>query len=162
MRFTYPLLWVSAALFVSGVGLVVLSARGARVPPAPAADVLAPVASVRQIMRGIVDPAATVVFGAVSSTMTAAGLEEKAPKTPEEWERVANSAAALAEAGNLLMVGSRAIDHKEWAEFSRQLSAAGAEALRAAEAKDADGVFGSGEGIYASCDGCHRKYERTE
>ena len=41
-------------------------------------------------------------------------------------------------------------------------SAAATIALKAAEARDAAGVFVSGEAIYNACDGCHRKYERTE
>jgi cytochrome c556 len=126
------------------------------------AEALKPVASVRQIMRGVVDPAATIVFNAVSTTVTASGTEEKAPATPEEWEKVANSAAALAEAGNLLLIGSRAVDRDEWSTWSRLLSESGAVALKAAEARDAAGVFASGEAIYEACNSCHAKYERTQ
>ncbi len=164
MQSRQALFLVSALLFVCSVGFVVLSARSSRssAAPAPVADALTPVASVRHIMRGIVDPAATVVFDAVSTTITAAGTEEKAPRTAEEWEAVANSAAALAEAGNLLVMGTRAVDHQDWVRWSRDLGTAATVALKAAEARDAAGVFASGEAIYNACDGCHRKYERTE
>ena len=81
MRVRLTLFMVSALLFVSGIGLVVAGARVLRRPAASEAAALTPVGSVRQIMRGIVDPAATTVFGAVSTTVTAAGVEEKAPTT---------------------------------------------------------------------------------
>jgi hypothetical protein len=161
MRLKYPLFLVSALLFVSGIGFIVLSARTPRAPETRS-ESLKPIASVRHIMRGIVDPAATTVFEAVSTTVTASGVEEKAPGTPQEWEAVANSAAALAEAGNLLLVGDRAVDRGDWTRLSRELSEAGATALKAAEARDAAGVFASGEAIYAACDSCHSKYERTQ
>lgn len=158
----YSLFAISAALFVASVAFAVLSARSARHSSGESAVVLTPVASVRQIMRGIVDPAANTVFNAVSTTVTAAGTEEKAPRTPEEWEAVANSAAALAEAGNLLALDGRAIDSNAWMQWSRRLTEAGTVALKAAEGKDAAGVFASGEAIYEACDNCHRVYERTE
>jgi hypothetical protein len=158
----YALFAVSALLFVASVGFVVLSARSGRRASTEPAVALTPVASVRQIMRGIVDPAANTVFNAVSTTVTAAGTDEKAPRTPEEWEAVANSAAALAEAGNLLVLDGRAIDAGNWMRWSRKLTEAGTVALKAAEAKDAAGVFASGEAIYDACDNCHRLYERTE
>ncbi len=162
MRQRHVLFLVSALLFVCGVGFAVAGARASRSAAPLPADPLVPVASVRHIMRGIVDPAATVVFNAVSTTVTATGVEEKAPTTAAEWEAVANSAAALAESGNLLLVGSRAVDHGDWVLWSRKLSEAGTAALKAAEAKDAEGVFASGEAIYEACDTCHSKYERTQ
>ena len=162
MRPTNTLFAVSALLFVCGVGLVVVAARTPRTTASPVEAALAPVASVRQIMRGIVDPAATTVFGAVSTTVTTAGVEEKAPHTAEEWETVANSAAALAEAGNLLRMANRGVDRGDWLTLSRKLTDAGTAALKSAEARDAQGVFASGEAIYETCDSCHSKYERTQ
>ena len=162
MRSREGLFLVSALLFVAGVGLIVLAAANGRTPVASTETPLVPVASVGHIMRGIVDPAANVVFGAVSTTVTAAGVEEKAPRTPEEWDAVANSAAALAEAGNLLLVGTRRVDDRDWTRFATSLSTSSTVALRAAEARDAKGVFDSGEAIDNACDGCHRLYERTE
>jgi len=162
VRIRLTLFTVSALLFVGGIGFVVAGARALRRPAASEAAALTPVGSVRQIMRGIVDPAATTVFGAVSTTVTAAGVEEKAPATAAEWDAVADSAAALAEAGNLLLVGSRVVDQGEWTTISRRMVDAGRKALVAAEAKNAADVFASGEVIYETCDTCHSKYRRTE
>jgi len=162
MRISLTLFTVSALLFVGGIGFVVAGARAMRRPAASEAAALTPVGSVKQIMRGIVDPAATTVFGAVSTTVSAAGVEEKAPTTAAEWDAVADSAAALAEAGNLLLVGSRVVDNGEWTTISRRMIDAGRKALVAAEAKNAADVFASGEVIYETCDSCHSKYRRTE
>jgi len=162
MRVRLTLFMVSALLFVSGIGLVVAGARVLRRPATSEAAALTPVGSVRQIMRGIVDPAATTVFGAVSTTVTAAGVEEKAPTTQAEWDAVADSAAAIAEGGNLLLIGSRVVDDREWTTISRRMIDAGKKALVAAEARNAADVFASGEAIYETCDTCHAKYRRTE
>jgi len=162
VRIRLTLFAVSALLFVGSIGFVVAGARALRRPASPEAAVLTPVGSVRQIMRGIVDPAATTVFGAVSTTVSAAGVEEKAPTTPAEWDAVADSAAALAEAGNLLLVGSRVVDDGEWTTISRRMIDAGRKALVAAESKNAADVFASGEVIYETCDTCHSKYRRTQ
>jgi cytochrome c556 len=154
---------VSALLFACGVGLVVVAAATARRAPARTpVETVRPIASMTQIMRGVVDPAATVVFDAVGTTVTASGIDEKAPQTQDEWNRVADSAAALAEAGNMLLVEGRAVDRDAWSTWSRTLIEGGSAALAAAEARDAAGVFASGETIYAACDNCHSTYRRTE
>jgi hypothetical protein len=161
MRIVHWLFVVSVALFVSGIGFVVAGARAAREAPAvEAGPATTPVASVKQIMKGIVVPAATTVFNSVSTTVSVKGTEEKAPQTDEEWEQVGNSAAALIESGNLLLMGSRAVDKGEWVKMSQALIDAGKVALKATEAKSAEGVLAAGEAVNTSCDNCHRKYQR--
>src|SRR5437870_2500308 len=83
LRTVHWLFIVGMALFVSGIGFVIAAAQAARRAPAPetAAVAVTPVASVRQIMKGIVGPAATTVFGSVGTTITAKGTEEKVPHT---------------------------------------------------------------------------------
>jgi len=153
---------VSVALFVFGVGFVVTGARASRhvvAPLQPAATT--PVASVKQIMNGIVSPAATVVFNAVSTTVTAKGIEDVAPRNDEEWAAVGNSAAALAEAGNLLMLEGRAVDRGDWITMSKALVEAGRLSLKAVESRSTDGLLAAGEGVNTSCDNCHRRYQRN-
>ena len=134
MRIVHWLCLVSVSLFVSGVGFIVAGARTARQAQGAtgtAAATLTPVATVKQIMKGIVDPAATIVFNAVSTTVSLTGTEEKAPETYEEWETVGTSAAALIESGNLLMIGSRTVDTDDWVKMSRAMIDSGTLALRA-------------------------------
>lgn len=164
MRLVHWLFLLNVAFFVNGVGLVVASARIAQQAPAVKSAVEAalvtPVASVKQIMRGIVAPAATVVFNSVGTSVSQSGIERWAPRTADEWEAVGNSAAALVEAGNLLMIGSRVADGGDWIKMSRALMDAGQIVLKAIDAKNAEALFASGEAINTSCDDCHRKYQR--
>ena len=160
MRIIHWLFVVSAALFVSGIGFVVAGARTTRAAPPVEAPAMKPVASVKQIMNGIVAPAAKVVFDSVGTIVSAAGVEELAPKNDDEWAVVGNSAAALVESGNLLVMGDRAVDRGDWVTMSRALADAGMMALKAAEAKNKDGILEAGSIINTSCDTCHQRYQR--
>jgi hypothetical protein len=161
MRTVQWLLVVSAALFISGIGFVIASARTAR-SASPVAEVLVttPVASIKQIMNGIVMPDAYVIYEAVGTKSSAAGVEEIAPQNDAEWAKVANSAAAVVEAGNLLLMGDRAVDKGDWVKMTRAYMDAGARALKAAEAKDKDGIVDAGGDLNTTCDNCHAKYQR--
>jgi hypothetical protein len=160
MRIIHWLFLVSVGLFVAGIGLVVVGARTIQRAGQSEAPTTTPVATIKQVMQGIVAPAATVVFESVGTTVSAAGVDEQAPETDEEWEAVGANAAALAEAGNLLMTGSRALDTGEWMTMSQALADAGLVALKATEAKNADDLLASGEAVNTSCDDCHRRYRR--
>jgi hypothetical protein len=160
MRTVHWLFVVSVALFLGGIGFVIAAGRTVRDAPRIGDPVAAPVGSVKQIMKGIVGPAANVVFTSVSFTTTASGTEDKAPRTDEEWEAVGNSAVALAEAGNLLMMDGRAVDKGEWIKMSKAMIDAAKVALKATEAKSSGDVLASGDAINVSCDNCHRRYQR--
>ena len=159
MRTVHWLFVVSAALFVSGIGFVVAAGRTTQQAP-PVQGTVTPVASVRQIMNGITAPAAKVVFASVGTVLSYEGVFETVPKTDPEWEAVGDSAAALLESGNLLMMGSRAVDTGDWATISQAMIEAATVALKAVEAKDAEALLMSGEAINASCDDCHQRYLR--
>src|SRR5262245_53163280 len=154
---------VGILLYLGGIGFVIAGARAARSAPASAPSTIqaTPVASVKQIMKGIVAPAAMTVFNAVSTTVTAKGIEDKAPETPEEWEVVGNAAAALIESGNLMLLGSRAVDQGDWVKMSQALIEAGKVSLKATQDKSADALLASGEAVNTSCDTCHQKYQRN-
>ncbi len=162
MRTVNWLFIVSVALFISGIGFVIASARTARsaAPAAEVAVVTIPVASVKQIMGAITGPAANVIYGAVSTSVTAAGIKEVAPQTDEEWAVVGNNAAALAESANMMMTDGRAIDNGDWMKFSQQLLDTSKEAIKAVDAKSAIGILDAGGPINETCDNCHEKYQR--
>jgi len=161
MRTVQWLLVVSAALFISGIAFVIASARSSRAAT-PVAEVLVttPVASIKQIMNGIVMPDAYVIYEAVGTKSSAAGVEEIAPQNDGEWAKVANSAAAVVEAGNLLLMGDRAVDKGDWVKMTRAYMDAGSKALKAAEAKDKDGIVDAGGELNETCDNCHARYQR--
>ena len=161
MRTVPWLFGVSVALFISGIGFIIASGRTAQVeaaaPPAPS---LPAVASVRQIMAGIVMPAANVVFDSVSTIVDAKGVQENQPRTDEEWARVGANAAALIESANMLLIGNRPVDQGDWVKMAKAMADAGQIALKAADAKSPEGILEAGETINQSCDNCHQKYQR--
>jgi hypothetical protein len=155
------MLLVSAALFISGIAFIVAGARNARAAnPAETAVVMTPVASISQIMNGIVAPASTVIYESVATTVSAAGIEEKLPRTDAEWSHVAINAAMLAEAGNLLVMDDRAVDNGDWVKIAQQLTVAANRALEAAQDRSPDGIIDAGGDINETCDTCHAKYQR--
>lgn len=75
-----------------------------------------------------------------------------------EWEKVQASALAIAESANLLMVGTRIVDHEEWIKNAQSMIAASKEAAQAAQEKSVDKVLAAGDELYEVCDACHKKY----
>ena len=160
MRVVHWLFVVSAALFVCGIGFVVAGARSTRQSVAAEAPAVTPVATVKQLMNGIVQPAASVVFGAVATEVSAAGVVEIAPQNDDEWAAVGASAAALVESANLLVMGDRAVDRGDWVTMSKALADAGLKALEAVEAKDTQALLTYGSQVNEACDMCHQRYQR--
>ena len=121
-----------------------------------------PVASVKQLMESTIEPSAEVVWEAVGTIISTSGVEEIAPKNDEDWARVRNSALTLSESGNLLMIGERARDDRDWIRMSQALVDAGAVAVKAAEAKNAEALFEAGGNVYEVCRQCHTRYWKQE
>src|SRR5215467_3034793 len=66
-----------------------------------------PTATIKDIMDSMVDPGSDYIWDAVETTVSAKGIEEKAPHTDEEWKQVRNHAIMLLEATNLLQMPGR-------------------------------------------------------
>jgi hypothetical protein len=164
MKTVYWLFVVSVGLFIGGIAFIIAGERTARAatPAAAAAAAVetAPVATVKQIMIGITNPAAFVVYEAVGTKSSAAGVEEIAPQTAEEWAKVGSAAAAVVESGNLMLTGSRAIDKGDWVKMTRDMMEQGQKAMKAAEAKDKEGIVAAGGDLNNTCDNCHARYSR--
>jgi hypothetical protein len=120
-----------------------------------------PIVDTGTLMESFIEPSADVIWLSVGTIVSAAGEEHIRPKTEEEWTKVRNAAVAVSEAGNLLMMESRARDADEWMRLSKAMVDTGAEAIKAAEAKDPDAMFEAGAQIYAVCSNCHAKYDPT-
>jgi len=162
MRTIHWLFGISVALFISGIGFVVAGARAEQraAPAETAAPAIAPVATVKQLMDGIIQPSATVVFESVGTIVDATGIHEQQPRTDTEWATVGASAASIVEAANLLLVGDRAVDQGEWVKMTRAMADAAMVVVKAVEAKDPQAVLAAGEPLNASCDACHAQYQR--
>ena len=154
MRTTYGLLIVSLLLFVFGIWFVLAGVRAANAPLATP-----PVATVLELMDGIVSPAAGVVYDSVATIVDKDGVHETRPKNDREWANVAGNAAALIEASELLKMEGRARDQADWVTISTAMGTAAAEIRAAAQKQDAEGILGGGERLNNSCDNCHRKYQ---
>ena len=139
---------VSVLLFVSGIGFVIAAGRTVRAAPASAGAaataVVPPVATVKQVMRGITMPAAATIWDSVSTIVDAKGVTENVPKNEEEWAVVGANAAVLAESANMLMTGDRAVDKGDWIKFATALRDSAQTALKAADAKDPQGILAVG------------------
>ena len=136
------------------VVVILLSACGSD----PAEQPFTAVADLPDLMITVVEPAAEVYWDAVGWIIDASGTTEIRPRTPEEWEMVRNAAYQVAESGNLMMMGDRAVPEAAWTGFSQAMIAVGRRAIEAAEARDPQGVFDVGAEIYAVCTGCHATY----
>ena len=134
-------------------GTLAVAACGGPTPPP-----FKPVVDTKLLMQSVVDPNADFVWDAVKTIETKAGTEEIRPKTDEEWIAVRNAAVAVAESGNLLMMVPRAKNGGEWMELAQDMINTGQEAIKAAEARNAEKLFTVGGDIYESCSNCHRKY----
>ena len=104
-----------------------------------------PVANVTQIMQVMVVPPSNALFN----------VARQAPETDEEWRKLREGAILLAESGNLLLMPGRAEDTDVWRDTSLEMVEAGADALRAADAKDVDGLIEAGNRVIDACEVCH-------
>lgn len=106
------------------------------------------IATVKQLHEIMITPVSDAVFRATGDT----------PTNDKGWLEARNQALVLAEAGNLLMLGSRVHDNAGWMKMSRALVDAAATAATAAEKKDATALAGAGDSITAACEACHQPY----
>lgn len=143
----YRFLVLSAAVVFAG-------ACNTAPPPPP----YKPVADMKQLMASVIEPSADEYWDAVGTVIDAEGVHEIAPQTQEDWDAARNHAYVFTEAGNLLMMPTRARDNGDWMKLSQALIDTGFKAVRAAEARDTKAVFDAGAEVYDACTNCHAKY----
>jgi hypothetical protein len=158
---------------------------GAAAPPTQSPQQYRLTATIQDLMDGIIDPSADVLWDSVAYIATTKGVEDRQPRTDEEWKTVRNSAITLIEAANLLtMPGRRVaaahaptevppglgelshaeiqqridITHDGFIQFARNLQDAGLKALAAIAAKNAQGLMDAGGTIDEACEACHVTY----
>jgi hypothetical protein len=132
-------------------------------------------ADLNQLMRGVLYPAANVVFSAQADNpgdiKPVPGHDPSMSTDPLTstfggWVAVENAALALAESANLLSIPERRCSNgapvptkdPAWAMFVQQVRDASLQAYRAAQTKDQDKMIGNSETLSAACAGCHRKW----
>ncbi|MBS0331390.1 MAG: hypothetical protein JSS35_01360, partial [Proteobacteria bacterium] len=75
----------------------------------------------------------------------------------ENWKISLDSAAQLVEAGNRLLLDSRAAD-PAWNRYAKALTSAGLAGMAASQAKNHDKTNDAGSAMYDACFQCHGKY----
>ncbi len=149
------------------------------VDPGAAAALLEPVATLQDLMRYEVDPSADHIWDSVGSITTAAGTEERQPRTDAEWADLRRNAVVLLEATNLLVISGRQVsvasfpadgpgvyssaqiqqrlaDHRaEFDAFAVALRGTARKLLTAIDAKDSPALLQLGEEMDGVCEACH-------
>jgi hypothetical protein len=132
-------------------------------------------ADLNQLMRGVLYPAANVVFSAQADNpgdvKFIPGHDPSMSTDPLTstfggWLAVENAALALAESTTLLSIPGRGCSNgvpaptkdPAWATFVQEVRDASMQAYKAAQAKDQDKMIDIAETLSAACAGCHRKW----
>ncbi|MEO8100055.1 MAG: hypothetical protein ABI811_20310 [Acidobacteriota bacterium] len=168
---------MSRAAFAVLSGIVIsasLIERSRAQPPGAGAAVSAPVpANLAQLMRGTFYPAANIVFAAqdvnpadVPRAKDPSMATDLLTSSYGKWEAVENSALAMAELANLLMLPGRKcangldvpVKNQDWAKLVQELRDAGMSAYAAAQAKSQDKIIDATEVLANACLHCHVRY----
>jgi Cytochrome C' len=158
------------ALFLCGAICTSVSERAEAQPPAAVAT---PPANLVQLMRGTLYPESNVVFAA-QDTNPADVPHAKDPSMSTDlltsqygkWDAVENSALALAEVSNLLLLPGRKcangldvpVNNADWSKFVQQLRDAGMAAYTAAQTKNQDKMTDVSGVLTDACKNCHDRY----
>ena len=132
-------------------------------------------ADLNRLMRGVLYPAANVVFFAQAENP--ADVKPNTGQDPSMstdpltstfggWQAIENASLALAESANLLLIPGRICSNgtpapmkdPAWATFVQEIRDAGMKAYKAAQAKDQEKMIDIAETLSAACAGCHRKW----
>jgi hypothetical protein len=166
------------------VTAAVAAACGNQTPetPAPAANAFTPMpyANLAQVMQAIPFPNSNIIFDAGSedpeakrkapeSGGSAAGASAQYGNVYAGWQQVENSALALQETVNLIMIPGRMCqngkpvpnDQDDFKKFAAGLADAGKAALDAAKSKDLDKMLEAGGTVTEACSACHEVYRDT-
>ena len=141
-------------------------------------------ATIQDLMDAQIDPAADEIWNSVASIVTASGIEEKQPRTDEEWEAIRLKAILVMEGANLLVMPGRQIvaegkplDPEElagetpedmqkaietnraaWIRLAQGLHDASMGVLAAIQAKDVMQLVNAGEVLDTACENCHSTF----
>ena len=159
---------LTLSLMLAACGLSLMAQTPTNAAPQVHADL-------NQLMRGVLYPAANVVFSAQADNPGEVkfipghdpGMStDPLTSTFGGWQAVENAALALAESANLLVISGRSCSNgapvltkdPAWTMFVQQLRDASMKAYKAAQAKDQDKMIELSESLSAACAGCHRKW----
>jgi len=140
-----------------------------------------PTATIQELMAGRVDPAADALWDSVAIIVSAAGIEERRPRTEADWKAVRLQALTLMESTRFLGVQGRRVasqttpqgpgelappeiqrridaNHDAFVGFADALRIAAQQALAAIDARDPQRLMDAGGVIDSACEACHLTY----
>jgi hypothetical protein len=135
----------------------------------------APVMTVNQLMHGILFPLGNTVFFAQAEDPAALPRDPMPSSSPNPltglyggWQAVENSALALAESADLLLIAGRTcsngevvqVEDADWIRFVDDLREKSVAAYEAALTKDQDAMVDASGILSEACLACHRVYRR--
>ena len=171
-----------AVLFVAGfAGGCVQSSTGGAADGSSndaAANAQAPpVMTVNQLMRGILFPLGNAVFFAQAEDPDALARDPMPSASPNPltglfggWEGVENSALALVESADLLLIPGRTcsngevvdVEGADWIRFVDDYRAKSVAAYEASLTKSLDAMVDASGNLADACLACHRVYRRGD
>jgi|ERR1043166_252106 hypothetical protein len=161
------ILTLTLVLAASGLSLT------AQTTPAPSTATQTVYANLNQLMRGVLYPAANVVFSPqfenpanVKQDLDPSMSTDPLKATFGGWQAIENAALALAESTNLLLVPGRLcstgvsapVTDPDWVKYVNEVRDAAMQAYKAGQAKDQDKLIELSETVSGSCEHCHRKW----
>lgn len=139
--------------------------------------------SMEEIMRYMIDPPADAIWESVVTIVTDDGIEEIAPETEEDWERLRGHAVTLVESTNLLLMDGRrvaeegavselpgvdlepeqieallAANRPAWTALTLGLRDSGLQVMGAIDARDLEALLVAGDGLDLACENCHIQF----
>jgi hypothetical protein len=144
-------------------------------PPNPTTATMQVQTDLNRLMRGVLYPAANVVFFAqIDNPADVKFVPGRDPSMATDplastfggWQAVENAALALTESANLLLVPGRncanglpvPMNNPDWSKFVQELRDAGMKAYKAAQSKNQDQMVEAADTLSAACAGCHKKW----
>jgi len=140
-------------------------------------------ATVEEVMRSIIDPAADAVWDSVVIVSNESGIQTTQPETDEDWLTLRRHAITLVEASNLLLMDGRAVaapesrselpgidlepdeieallaaDRTTWSALVSKLHESGIQVLNAVDTQDVDALLVAGDRLDLACENCHATY----
>lgn len=131
-------------------------------------------------MQSMVDPQADTLWNAVATIVTKDGVEERQPRTDEEWAAVRHAAVTIAEAPNLLRMPGRVVarpgvksknpgielepheiekiikdNPAQWATHTTALHDVAVEIIKVIDDRNVEGLINMGEKLDMVCENCH-------
>ena len=142
-----------------------------------------PTATVEDLMRSVIDPAADAIWDAVVTEATASGITKIKPENQDDWSKLRQHALTLAEATNLLAIQGRRIaapesrselpgidlhpdaiqtlveeDWNSWVRLAAGLHDTSLTVLDAVDAQNIDALLAAGTELDLACENCPARY----